>query len=263
MALRKNLTETPVAETPVAETPVAETPVAETPVAETPVAETSVVVTRPKPSVQGTVPAPPLLSLRHEGAPIHAVEATIKIDGMDIVEKVSKLNFGSWLDIQVIATYPRYQVQPDCQMGHPNNKYYRESYDKLTIASDGDEGGLLITEYMSELEDVCEFKKQLGHRLDIYAILLGADKPEAAKKAEGQWTIVRIDMSKAGIPSYAGLETTSNIAIARGTLPIDKQNCVRLSAAKKQGKTTSYTHLNAGLIPVDTLENYTVIPMPF
>lgn len=267
MALRtQNKVVVPETETAAVETPVVETAAVETAAVETPKVEKKEVAvkkTAAAPAVAVGHAAPSLASLKNvfDPAEIGTSFKRIVASNGACEEASQHIDLGKYMDIQVLSISTRWMVAPIADDKDTEaRKFCRASYDGKTILTNEGES-ITIDDYIASVDEYEEFGPVKKY-MDVFGLVLGtADK---GKEDQAQnWGIVQVSVSPTAIQGFNSFEMQSKLFIARGQMPADKQNCMRINACKGHNKSTgkTWTYFEPSVIPAADLDNYTPVEM--
>lgn len=266
MALRtttKVVVPTVETETPAVETTI----IQETAPAETPVAEKKKEVAVKKPAaalaVSNGAAAPSLASLHNVFDPTEIGTSFKRIvaSGGSCEEASQHIDLGKYIDVQVLSISKRYMIAPVADDKDVDaRKFCRCSYDGLTITTNEGES-ITIEDYIASVDEYDEFGPVKKY-LDIFALIINTENKAKEEDAKN-FGIVQISVSPTAMQGFASFELQAKLFIARGQIPADKQNCMRVNACKKSNPATgkSWTYFEPGIIPAADLEHYTPISM--
>lgn len=181
----------------------------------------------------------------------------------------SKIQLGTFIDIQVVSTSDRWMYAPVADMNKDpdSTKYCRASYDGKTIP-DRDGGPSMTFEEWEEMAaDIAKQNKKtpyaewkLAKYLDVFAIIFNADGKfvETAKKIG----MVQISVSSTATKAFQAFFMQGPLNVNRGLLPFDKQTCMRIVAeARSNANKQDYSVLVPELVPEEILAAYTPVQL--
>ena len=225
--------------------------------------ETAVAVSAPAGALStSVVPAPSITSLHNALNPedIGTAFKRIVASNGGCEESSSKVDLGKYMDVQVLSVSTRYMIVPVADdKDKTARKFCRCSYDGETIFnSDGD--AITIDEYIESVSDVYPEFQPLKKYSDVFGLILHTADKAFEETAKG-WGIVQISVSPTAIQSLNSYSMQTKLFIARGQLPTEKQNCIRVNAVKKSNDANSWTVFDFGLVPAEDMETCTPIAM--
>jgi hypothetical protein len=260
MGLRTNKTVVPQEETTVNQEP--ETKKEET-MPETPAVETKEVAVKPPaevPTVAGERVAPSLTSLENKLNPEEFGNLFPRIvgsNGAACVSGTGGVNFGRFIDVQVLSLSDRWMVTPDAdQKDKEAKKFCRASYDGKTIL-DREGNSQTIEDYITSV-DKYEFNATSKYR-DIFAVIFSAEKEVEKAKALG---IVQISISPTAMKQLKAFTMQTPLFIMRGQMAKTHQDCLRIAAEPKTNDSgNNYTIFDFQCVPMDVIAGYTPVSM--
>jgi hypothetical protein len=225
--------------------------------------ETAVAVSAPAGALStSVVPAPSIASLHNALNPADIGTAFKRIVASNggCEESSSKVDLGKYMDVQVLSVSTRYMIVPVADdKDKTARKFCRCSYDGETIFnSDGDT--ITIEEYIESVSDKYPEFQPIKKYSDVFGLILHTADKNFEETAKG-WGIVQISVSPTAIQSLNSYSMQTKLFIARGQLPIEKQNCIRVNAVKKSNDSNSWTVFEFGLVPAEDMETCSPIAM--
>jgi len=280
MAIRTNKTQAPTETAP--ETKVEE-PTTETPAAQ----ETQAPEPTPAPEAPKKPAAPPATRPAtavgaHTGDIVSFIKLKNALDPEEYgntfprivpaagqIRTDSKIQLGTFIDIQVVSTSDRWMYAPVADMSKDpdSTKFCRASYDGKTIPDRDGGPSMTFEEWEEQAADIAvktgktpyaEWK--LAKYLDVFAIIFNADSKfvETAKKIG----MVQISVSSTATKAFQAFFMQGPLNVNRGLLPFDKQTCMRIVAeARSNANKQDYSVLVPELVPEEILAAYTPVQL--
>lgn len=245
---RENKVQKPTKETTQEETQTPETSKEET-------KEVAVKETAAPPIVSDGVEVPTIKSLENAIDPVDLgtmLRRAVGASGGIVLD--NKVNFGEYIDVQIVSTSARHMVTPVAEMSDKDaRKLCRASYDGgLTIP--GFDGGppIPVEDWIEEMKKAGYEANSVSKYLDIFGIIFSSDKnQDKIDDAE----LVQISVSPTAVRIFNAFIMQIPLKVARGQIMKSHQNCIRVVAEAVTGD-FNYTVLKFQSTPLSILENY-------
>lgn len=222
------------------------------------------------PAVSTGAAAPTFESLRNRLDPVSYGNIFPRIvPGPGLIQTDSKIQLGTYIDIQVVSISDRWMYAPEADMKKdPGSKNYcRASYDGKNIPDRDGGPSMTLAEYEEFAAELRRARKEepytrwkLSKYLDIFGVIFNAEpsKLEIAMNLN----MVQASVSITAIKGFNAFFVQSQLSVARGRLPADKQNCMRIGVkAMTNNRGDDYSILIPELVPLDILAKYTPVAM--
>ena len=230
---------------------------------------TAVHVSAPAPVASGNY-APTPESLRNHLDPVTYGNVFPRIvPGPGLIQTDSKIQLGTYIDIQVVSISDRYMYAPEADMKKdPGSKNYcRASYDAVSVPDRDGGPSMTLAEYEEFAAELRRARKEepytkwkLTKYMDVFGVIFNAEpsKLEIALNLN----MVQISISTTAIKAFTAHFMQIPLSVARGRLPADKQNCMRIGVkAMTNNRGDDYSILIPELVPLDILAKYTPVAM--
>jgi hypothetical protein len=165
------------------------------------------------------------------------------------------LNFGEFIDVQVLSHSDRWMVTPDADAKDKQaKKFCRASYDGKTIPDRDGGPSVTIEDYIASV-DGYEFNPVSKYK-DIFALVFNSHKnaEEAAEKG-----IVQISVSPSVLKDLRAFMMQTKLAVMTKRMLPSHQNCLRIRAEAKSNDNGNYTVLKFEHVPLDVAQLYTPV----
>ncbi len=202
--------------------------------------------------------APSLASLEDAFDPIEFGNTFPRVVGASGGVKCDTLQFGEYIDIQVVSKSDRWMVTPKASQSDKQAKRLcRASYDGKAIPAVSEPEHILIEDYIDgEMAEAGYKPNNVGKYKDLYALIFSADKNVEEAEELG---LVQISVSPTAVKALNAFIMQTKFKVKRGQMLASHQNCIRVQAEARSGDSGDYTVLTFKTVPIDVVKTYTPI----